>query len=481
MFHQINGSMDTNVFLIESSGGVLNWTAAADVPWLSLSALSGSTSATVPISLNHFSDSLPEGTHNAKVSITAPNAINSETVDVELKVVIAGTVIVNTNLDAASFSIIGDESYVGSGINWRGDEIKPGTYSIEFNYLQGYRRPAQMTFDVNTGESVTIDAEYRPLPVANVIAAAKGPLRANDAVIKILDLNGNTVNQFLALSTSYGARVAMGDIDADGIHEIIVAPGDNAHNEALFKVFRDDGTLITDIQPLVDTGHGADVAAGDIDGDGRAEIAMSVLDSKNRAHDVIIYSVNQSNGVDQIASIPFQSSRSAATVASIAFGDVDADGKDELIVSSGGEQNGNIVSVYDFDEALNAMPLASGIYPEGSNVNAIDLYGDGVDEIIIGYSDGEDSLIMYLNGDLTDFGNPPVKVFKEDDAIYTKVAPTISVMDTDGDNIPDIAAGLGASAKNASIVKILSDRETKELRVFTNANGGVNVAFGVIP
>jgi hypothetical protein len=480
MFHQQNGQLDTKVLLIQSSGGVLDWSAVTNnVGWLTLSTSSGSTSATVPISLNQLSDSLPEGTHNATVTVIAPNAINSQmNVDVILDVVIAGTVIVNSNIDAASFSISGNESYIGSGINWRSDEIKPGTYSIQFDHVQGYRRPAQKTFDVNTGESVTIDAAYRPLPVANVIVAAKGPEKSNDSVIKLLDMNGNTVNQFLALSTNYGARVAMGDIDGDGIYEIIVAPGSGSKNEALFKVFRDDGTLITALQPLVDTGYGADVAAGDIDGDGRAEIAMSVLSSNNRAHDVIIYSVNPSNGVNQIASISFQSSRSAATVADVAFGDIDGDGRDELIVSSGGERDGNTVTVYDFDESFNAMPLVSDIHPHGSTVCAMDLYGDGVDEVLIGYSD-DDSLVMYLSGDLTDYGVSPLKVFKEDDMYNSGMAPNLSAMDIDGDAIPDLVVGLGAHAKNSSIIKIFDDYGITQFQAFTNT-GGVNVALGFI-
>jgi hypothetical protein len=481
MFHQINGTLDSNVLLIDSSGGVLDWTATADVPWLTVSTSSGSTSATVPISLNQLSDSLPEGFHNATVSVTSPNAINSPTaVSVSLNVVVAGTVIVNTNLDTASFSISGNVSYTGSGINWRDDEIVPGTYSIHFNHVEGYRRPAQQTFDINSGESVTIDAVYRQLPVANVIAAAKGPNKANDAVIKILDLNGNTVNQFLALSTSYGARVAMGDTDGDGNYEIIAAPGNGSRNEALFKVFRSDGSLITDIQPLAGTIYGADVAAGDIDGDGRAEIAMSVLDSNKKTNSVIVYSVNPNNEVDQRSSFSIQSSNRITSVAELAFGDVDGDGWLELIVSSGESNSTNIVSIYAFDESLNAIPVGSDIYPNGSSVCAMDLNGEGVDEVAIGYSDGVDAQVMYLNGDLTDYGDPPLKVFAEDDNMNTKVAPNISAMDTDGDAIPDLLAGLGDSSKNPAIMRIFDNYGFTEIEAFINISNGVDVAFGVI-
>lgn len=484
MFHQINGTLDSNVILIESSGGVLGWSATADVPWLTVSLASGSTAATVPVSLNQLSDSLPEGTHNATISISAQNAINSPiVVPLTVRVVIAGTVIVNPNLNAASFTINGDVSYTGSGINWRHDEIVPGTYSIQFDHVPGYRRPARQTFEVATGETVTIDAVYRILPVANVIAAAKGPDGKNDAMIKLLDLNGNTLNQFLAFSTNYGARVAMGDIDGDRTYEVIAATGNGSKIEAQLKVFNGEGSLVADLPPVIGTIYGAGVAAGDIDGDGRAEIAMSTVDKDKITHSIIVYNVDPNTGLNEMSRFSWQSVDLVSTVADIAFGDVDGDGWLELITSYNdvtGNHGESLVLVYAFDAALNPIPFTSAAFPLDATVAAMDLNGEGVDEVIVGYTDGVDSLVMYRNGDLTDYGTAPLVVFKEDDTYNSKVAPNLSAMDTDGDSIPDLIAGMGAHSKNPSVLKIFDSYGVTQFDAFPNSSYGVDVAFGFI-
>lgn len=480
LFHQKDGDLATKSLLIQSSGGILAWTAETNVQWLTLSASSGSTSEAITVYLNQNADSLPEGVYNASVSIVSPNAANSPvTVSVTLKVVVAGTVIVNTNFDQSSFSINGaDASYAGSGNTWRNDEIVPGVYSIQFNHLQGLRRPPVKTFEVKTGESVTIDAVYRPLPVANVIAAAKGPGDKNDSLVRIFDLSGNPVNQFLALSTNFGARIAMGDIEGDGSYEIIVAPGNGNKNKALFNVFRYDGSLITALQPLINTVYGADVAAGDIDGDGKSEIAMSILDVDKKTHSIIIYSADTNYALTERARFSFISSKEVNSVADIAFGDVDGDGWLELIVSHiiGGDYNANMVTVYAFDETLNATPLVSGSYPSGSTVSAMDLNGEGVDEIVIGYNNGVDSLAMFLNGDLTDYGTPPLTAFNKNNA-----APNLSAMDTDGDAVPSLLAGMGDRRNNPAVMRIYNGYGmTKEIMAFEGSIYGVNAAFGVI-
>ena len=92
----------------------------------------------------------------------------------------------------------------------------------------------------------------------------------------------------------YGATLAAGDIDADGVAEIIVGAGPDPRNKPFYKVFRGDGTFTgmeVNVYPDVKEHHekdskeddgeagekskyryGVNVAAGDMDGDGKAEI-----------------------------------------------------------------------------------------------------------------------------------------------------------------------------------------------------------------
>ncbi|MBZ0239139.1 MAG: 6-bladed beta-propeller, partial [Cutibacterium acnes] len=223
---------------VDSTGGSVQWVAVTDALWINLSGTSGTTPAVLSVSANQNVDAMSEGQYNVNVTITAPAAANSPAVvPVRLRVVVAGTVTVTTNLDAATFALTGPVIYSGSGKAWTMDEVKAGTYTVEFGTVKGYRKPATRTVTVQSGQTITIDGQYQP-NVANAIIAAKGPDPKNDALVRVLDLNGSLINEFKAFTSKYGARVATGDVDGDGSDEIIVAPGPGSDNKASVKIFR---------------------------------------------------------------------------------------------------------------------------------------------------------------------------------------------------------------------------------------------------
>src|SRR5262249_9761788 len=93
--------------------------------------------------------------------------------------------------------------------------------------------------------------------------------------IKVFDgKTGNTIRNFYAFDSSFsgGLRVASGDVDGDGFDDIITAagPGGGPH----VRVFSGaNGKVISEFFafPASFVG-GVNVAAGDLNGDGRAEI-----------------------------------------------------------------------------------------------------------------------------------------------------------------------------------------------------------------
>jgi hypothetical protein len=413
-----------------------------------------------------------------------------------LKVVAAGTVIVNANLDEASFTIAGATTagtvtYTGSGKSWRTDDAKPAAYTIQFGHIKGYRRPATRSFEVKTGKVTTIDVRYQPLKTANVIAAAKGPDLHNDDLVRVLDRAGAPISEFHAFPTpgktaTYGAKVVMADIDGDGTSEIIVAPGEGYENRASINVFRSDGTLLSSLDPLSGTVYGACVAAGDILGDGVYEVAMSMVTISKSGkttminRTVVIYQFNGYALVEKtritLPGVP-ETEPATSVPASVTFGDVDGDGVLELIIAAPSGE----VSVYAFDDALTAALAASGsdlvsnLY-QSLNVSAGDVDGDGVDEIIVGYVDGADSYAGFFDADLKPRGSAIRTFLKE------KSAPSLSSMDWTGDGTAEILAGKGADKGNGSTLRIYSADGTllKQLKVFdVSVKYGVNAAFGV--
>lgn len=91
--------------------------------------------------------------------------------------------------------------------------------------------------------------------------------------VKILTANGILANQFFSYPQAFkgGVNVAAGDIDGDGIDEVITGAGAGGtpHVRIISATGIPKGSFFA--YPMVFRG-GVNVAAGDIDGDGKAEI-----------------------------------------------------------------------------------------------------------------------------------------------------------------------------------------------------------------
>ena len=88
---------------------------------------------------------------------------------------------------------------------------------------------------------------------------------------------GELRRSFLAYEESFrgGVRVATGDVTGDGIPEIITAPGRN--HIPLIRVFDINGTMLTEFLAFGSSFlGGVDVAVGDVTGDGLNDIAASM-------------------------------------------------------------------------------------------------------------------------------------------------------------------------------------------------------------
>jgi hypothetical protein len=100
-----------------------------------------------------------------------------------------------------------------------------------------------------------------------------GPTSKGGPQVKMFNNDGTVIGGFFAdVSTDrQGINVAAADIDNDGRSEIIVTPasGDNAR----VKIFKSDGTLIRDFPTYSSAfASGVDVAIGDLNNDGNKEI-----------------------------------------------------------------------------------------------------------------------------------------------------------------------------------------------------------------
>jgi hypothetical protein len=204
-----------------------------------------------------------------------------------------------------------------------------------------------------------------------VIVAPGAGVAARIHVISGLD--GAVTFSFLAYPLSFrgGAFVAVGNVIDDFVsagNEIIVAPGGGGRQPV--KVFDRDGILVASFKPFGNRYAGPiHVAAGNVDGVGYDEI---IVTRDNRQVRVL-------NGVGAVLN-----SFRAAGVGQpfVAAGDVNGDGRADIILGDGAGRNVRIV-----DRSGGVIYVIAATYPRrysGITVAAVDLDGNGAVEVLTG-------------------------------------------------------------------------------------------------
>jgi hypothetical protein len=226
------------------------------------------------------------------------------------------------------------------------------------------------------------------------IVTAAGP--GGGPHIRAFDLNGTpqyNPNKLFPYSENFrgGINIAMGDVDADGQDEIIIAPkkGGGPH----VRIFETNGTPRgIEFWPFnPNSNAGVNIAAGDVDGDGKDEIAF--VPEQGEKATVKVYRYNSEKSLIG----EWDAFGEVKSGASIAMGDIDYDSKDEIIVGAGPngspqirvfEANGTPkpIQFFAFDQS----------YKGGINVAAGDINNDGRDEIGVCQASGESWCRIYF-------------------------------------------------------------------------------------
>ncbi len=485
-----NGSVPSSQGLsIENTGeGTLNWSASSDRSWILIDKETGTAPDTIVVSIDV--SSMGAGTYTGAITITGGG---SAIIPVTLNIIeVVGTINVTTNLADAAFTINGSGSYSGSGMSWAVTDAPIGTYTIIFGAVEGYTTPSSQNQTLQTDGTINFSGDYEEIVEAQQavnknIIVGHGPGKRNNGLVKVMKSDGSETGvEFFAHKYTYGVNVAAGDINCDGVDEVITAPGPGPKNPAKIKIFDKNGNHLRNliITAFKNYKYGANVASGDFNGDGYHEVVAGVgAVPGNPAYvKVFVYDTTKKKMINSGIKLLAYDRKYGVRVAA---GDVDDDGIDEIITAPGPDEfsKGVLIKIWEvntssgigqWSASLSYKYTVKSRHRYSVSITSGDINGDGYDEVIAGegpYYNVPDKIKVFdRNGEI-------VSKFRA--YIGRHYAANMASDDIDNDGVAEIIVGAGPHKRKKGIVKIYNANGVRQAR-FTafNAMYGVNVAVG---
>lgn len=265
---------------------------------------------------------------------------------------------------------------------------------------------------------------------------------------------------WMEYTTSNGeTRVANGDIDGDGAAEIIVGLGPVPDNPSVpggyFQILDDNHSHLLWGQLNWDTYNAENgetrPACADLDGDGDMEILIG-LGPKGEGN-LAVYDFKEGE-LEFLAwvKLDWDEYNSVNGETRPAAGDIDGDGKDEILVGLGSSvlREGMPAGFFKvFDNDLSHLTWGQVQWNEYNRVNGEtwptggDFDADGTDEIVVGLgrgSQGSFEVLEYVEGSIPHVAWKKIE-WLDYESIFEEVRPTAGNLDEDGED--EILVGLG--------------------------------------
>jgi hypothetical protein len=256
--------------------------------------------------------------------------------------------------------------------------------------------PCGLSSSGETGYQYTAYASggLRPALIVGPGPGADNPTEVRGFTVTGTALAATDFDAYVSLE-GYGTRVAAGDLYGTGLDLLVTGPGPGSDHPPLVRAFTGYGTPVDDV---VFTAYGVDkygvnVACGDLDGNGVDEIVTGAGPGAVFGPHVRGWSAG-SDGVSPVPGVSFFAYGTNKFGVNAVCGDIDGDGMDEIVTGAGpGAVFGPHVRGWNVDGgAASSIPgisfFAYGTLKWGVNVACADIDGDGMDEILTGAGPG---------------------------------------------------------------------------------------------
>ncbi|OGW30479.1 MAG: hypothetical protein A2X59_09970, partial [Nitrospirae bacterium GWC2_42_7] len=385
----------SGALLISSIGAVLPWSGYTTAEWLTLENVAGTAPSTTGISVNNNISSFALGTYTTSIGIDAGTNVIGSPASVSVTVNV---------VDAGDIKVTTNLDEALFNITGPQNVSGSGKSWTETNVMTG---TYTISFDHISGyvrpysRSFTVESGK----TAEIIAEYTGKKAVTHIVagsggskgkeLSVLTLTGDKVFSVVPFHKSESVRVAVGDLDKSGTDKIAVT--DYVRS---LKVYSFEGTELASLE-LSKSYKGADIAVGDIDNDGKTDILVAVKNSNITSIEQrrVVKVFNYSDGQLQEKAVLF--TENIMNEFSIALGDINGDGILEVILAD--SDNIRAFSINAAESRLTEIWTVKSGSKYLPRIAAGDIDDDGLDEIGLSITQAiskkvEDPVIRILNG-----------------------------------------------------------------------------------